>query len=67
MIGTCTAWTRNSGTILGPDGKSYPCHFSAIQSQDTSLDVGEAVIFEVGRELVTKRPIAVMVRRGASG
>jgi hypothetical protein len=63
MKGTCTAWTRNSGTITGEDGAKYPCHFNGIIGQDTSLDVDEEVEFEVGKELVTGRAIAVRVRR----
>jgi cold shock CspA family protein len=64
MKGTCQSWSRDSGTILGADNRTYPCHFNAIQSQDTSLNVGEEVEFEVGKELCTGRAIAVMVRRG---
>ncbi len=69
MKGTCIDWdnTKDHGHIKGEDGNTYPCHFNAIQSQDTSLDVGEEITFEVGQELITKRPIAVMVRRANSG
>jgi len=48
MTGTCLEWDidKGYGTLQGSDGKRYFCHFSAIQSTDISLDVGEEVDFE---------------------
>jgi CspA family cold shock protein len=52
MQGTCKEWDDNKGygTITGDDGTNYFCHFSAIQSTDITLDVGELVEFEPGKE-----------------
>lgn len=68
MKGICIDWdnTKDFGHIKGEDGNIYPCHFNAIQSQDTSLDVGEEITFEVGKELITKRPIAALVKRSST-
>jgi cold shock protein len=47
MQGTCKEFDINKGygTITGEDGKSYFCHFSAIQSNAISLDPDDAVTF----------------------
>jgi CspA family cold shock protein len=49
MTGKCTEFDdkKGYGHILGEDGNSYFCHFSAIQSERISLDVGEKVSFDV--------------------
>lgn len=47
MTGTCKDFDINKGygTITGEDGTNYFCHFSAIQSERISLNIGEVVTF----------------------
>jgi cold shock CspA family protein len=46
---------KGYGTITGEDKNQYFCHFSAIQSDRISLNVGEVVTFEPLEESKCKR------------